>query len=72
LGSFKDYEDFSDATCIKELVSASARAKKGRPKQKVVSFLESYPVPFPSSFIEYVVYDTGLQKRGIAVLLGGE
>lgn len=46
--------------------------KKGRPPQKVVSVLESYPVPFPSSFIEHVVYDTGLQKRGIAVLLGGE
>lgn len=46
--------------------------KKGRPKQKVVSVLESYPVPFPSSFIENVVYDTGLQKRGLAVLLGSE
>lgn len=46
--------------------------KKGRPKQKVVSVLESYPVPFPSSFIEYVVYDTGLKKRGLALLLGSE
>jgi hypothetical protein len=46
--------------------------KKGRPEQKVVSVLESYPVPFPSSFIENVVYDTGLQKRGIAILLGSE
>ena len=46
--------------------------KKGRPEQKVVSVLESYPVTFPSSFIENVVYDTGLQKRGLAVLLGSE
>jgi len=46
--------------------------KKGRPTQKVVSFLESYPVSLPSSFIEQVVYDTGLQKKGIALLLGGE
>lgn len=46
--------------------------KKDRPQQKLVNVLESYPVPFPSKFIEHVVYSTGLQKRGTTVLLGGE
>jgi hypothetical protein len=43
--------------------------KKNREPQKVVSVLESYPVLFPSS-CEKVVYDTGLKKRGLTVLLG--
>jgi hypothetical protein len=48
--------------------------KKGRPPQKVVSVLRSYPVAFPSNdtVVEKVVYDTGLQKRGFSILLGGE
>jgi hypothetical protein len=48
--------------------------KKGRPPQKVVCVLRSYPVAFPSGdfVIERVVYDTGLQKRGFSILLGGE
>jgi hypothetical protein len=46
--------------------------KKGRPAQRVVRFLESYPVPFNQSVVEKVVYDTGLEKRGISLLLGGD
>ena len=43
--------------------------KKNRESQRVVSVLKSYPVSFPSS-CEKVVYDTGLKKRGLTILLG--
>jgi hypothetical protein len=43
--------------------------KKGRMLQRVVSVLRSFDVPIPTS-CEKVVYDTGLTKRGLAVLLG--
>jgi hypothetical protein len=42
---------------------------KNRPPQEVVSVLKSYSVPIPKT-IEKVVYDTGIQKRGISILLG--
>ena len=44
-------------------------SKKNRAPQKVVTVLKSYPVSFPSS-CEKVIYDTGLKKRGLNVLLG--
>ena len=48
-------------------------SKKGRPEQRVVWVLKSYSVPIHSDFtVERVVYDTGLEKRGISILLGGE
>jgi len=40
--------------------------KQDRPPQQVVSVLPSYPVPIPE--LERVVYDTGLVKRGVAVV----
>jgi len=43
--------------------------KKNREPQKIVSVLESYFVPIPKS-CQYVIYDTGIQKRGLTVLLG--
>jgi hypothetical protein len=43
--------------------------KKNRAPQRVVSVLKSYRVSFPSS-CEKIVYDTGLAKRGLTVLLG--
>ena len=46
--------------------------KRGRPSQKVVSVIDSYYLPFNQSVVEKVVYDTGLEKRGISLLLGGE
>jgi len=46
-------------------------SKKGRAPQKVVGVLYSFSVPI-SSIVEKVVYDTGLQKRGLSILLGGE
>jgi hypothetical protein len=48
--------------------------KKGRPPQKLVSVLESYPcpIPFRDYLIEKVVYDTGLEKRGVSLLLGDD
>lgn len=43
--------------------------KEGRGHQKVVAFLPSYSVPFPKE-CERVLYDTGIQKRGLTVFLG--
>jgi hypothetical protein len=45
--------------------------KHGRPPQKLVSVLESYPGPIPETW-EKVTYDTGLVKRGRSILLGGD
>ena len=44
-------------------------SKKGRQQQKVVAFLPSFSVPFPKK-CEKVLYDTGVQKRGLTVFLG--
>lgn len=43
--------------------------KNGRSAQRVVCVLESYFVPFADDVVERVVYDTGLNKRGISILL---
>jgi hypothetical protein len=45
--------------------------KKGRPEQKLIGVLESYPCPIPS-FMKHIVYDTGLVKKGTSILLGGD
>ena len=44
--------------------------KKGRPAQKPVSILYSFPAQIPR-MMEQVVYDTGVEKRGHVILLGG-
>lgn len=44
-------------------------SKAGRDRQKVVAFLPSYAVLFPKQ-CEKVLYDTGIQKRGLTVFLG--
>lgn len=46
-----------------------ADRKKNRPAQKIVAFLSSYSVPIPE-VCEKVVYDTGIQKRGMSIILG--
>jgi len=43
--------------------------KKNREPQKIVSVLESYSVPIPEK-MQKAIYDTGIQKRGLSVLLG--
>jgi hypothetical protein len=43
--------------------------KENRPPQKIVSVLKSYTVPIPET-VEKIVYDTGVQKRGLTVFLG--
>jgi hypothetical protein len=47
-------------------------SKRNRSNQKLVSVLESYSVPIPkiSDSCEKVVYDTGIEKRGLTVFLG--
>jgi len=45
--------------------------KRDRPKQKPVSILKSYSVPIPDlGSRERVIYDTGIEKRGLTVFLG--
>jgi hypothetical protein len=44
-------------------------SKRDRPIQKVVALLPSYEVPIPDT-CERVVYDTGLDEKGVAVFLG--
>ena len=43
--------------------------KKNRRKQELVSTLYSYSVPIPTK-VEGVIYDTGIEKRGLTIFLG--
>ena len=43
--------------------------KKNRPSQRIVSVLNSFSVPIPEK-CEKVIYDTGIEKRGLTVFLG--
>jgi hypothetical protein len=45
--------------------------KDGRPPEKVVAILESYPMPVPEH-IEEVFYDTGVVKQGSVISLGDD
>jgi len=67
--------DYSFFFCTIKRKKATLRTsnKKGRTKQKVVCVLRSYHVPIRfDCTVKSVVYDTGLEKRGISLLLGGE
>jgi hypothetical protein len=57
-------------TVTRSKATLRTNSKKNRAPQRVVSVLKSFPVSFPSS-CNKVVYDTGLAKRGLTVLLGG-
>jgi hypothetical protein len=71
--SILDY-NFFYYTAKRKKATLRTGSKKGRPAQKVVSILQSYysDVPVKNSCVEKVVYDTGLQKRGISLLLGSD
>ena len=43
--------------------------KKNRSPQELVSVLRSHSVPIPE-MCEKAVYDTGIEKRGVSILLG--
>jgi hypothetical protein len=68
-----DHVDYSFVyyTVKRRKATLRTSCKKGRLSQKVVKILCSYPEEIPSR-MEKVVYDTGLEKRGISVLLGGD
>ncbi len=66
--------DYVDETFLYYLFSRRKAAlrtsnKRGRPAQKTLSVLLSYPVPLPSR-VEQVIYDTGLEKQGLDIQLG--
>lgn len=66
--------NFLDYTFRRKKATLRTGSKKGRPTQKVVSILKSYSVPIPiaDSRVEKVIYDTGFEKRGFSLLLGGD
>jgi hypothetical protein len=65
---FLDY-NFFYWTVVKGKATLRTNSKKNRPRQELVSFLMSYPVPIPEK-CEKVIYDTGVEKRGLSILLG--
>ena len=56
-------------TVNKSKATLRVNNKVNRSKQEIVSVLRSYPVPIPEK-CERVVYDTGIEKRGLTVFLG--
>jgi hypothetical protein len=66
-----DYLDYNFFywTVQKSKATLRTNNKKNRQPQKIVSVLQSYPVSIPES-CEKVIYDTGVQKRGLTVFLG--
>ena len=66
-----DYVDwnFFYYTVKRKKATLRVNNKKNRKKQQLVSVLESYSVPIPEE-IEKVIYDTGVAKRGLSILLG--
>ena len=69
--SILDY-NFFYYTVKRKKATLRTGSKKGRQAQRVVSVLQSYFLPFNHSVVEKVVYDTGLEKRGKSLLLGGD
>lgn len=71
--SILDY-NFFYYTVKRKKATLRTCCKKGRTPQKVVCVLKSYyrTVPFGNCAVEKVVYGTGLEKRGISLLLGGD
>lgn len=68
-----DYVDwnFFYYTVKRKKATLRLSSKKNRPKQDVVFVLKSYSVStIPERIPEKVVYDTGIEKRGISILLG--
>jgi hypothetical protein len=62
---------FFDYTVKRKKATLRTSNKRNRLPQKLVSILESYPLPIPETW-EKVTYDTGLVKRGRSILLGGD
>jgi len=69
-----DYLDpiFFEYTVRRKKATLRTSQKKGRPKQKVVAVLWSYPVAIPKGKVEKVIYDTGVEKEWLSIILGGE
>ena len=63
-----DYNFFYWAV-FKNMGTIRTGFKQNRPAPEIVDFLYSYPVHFPTK-IRRVIYDTGLQKRGLTVFIG--
>ena len=65
-----DY-NFFYYTVKRKKATLRTSSKKGRPKQRLACVLKSYPCPCQANdVVERVVYDTGLEKRGISLLIG--
>jgi hypothetical protein len=66
-----DYVDYNFFYWTVKRGSATSRTtdKRNRNKQKIVSVLESFPIPIPERF-QYVEFETGVQKYGHNIILG--
>ena len=66
-----DYLDYNFFywTVFKGKSTLRTNSKKNRPPPKIVSVLRSYSVPIPKK-CEKVIYDIGVEKRVVSVLLG--
>lgn len=64
-------EIFFDYTVRRGRATLRTSKKKGRPKQKIMCVLWSYPILIPKDKVEKVTYDTGVEKEGLSVILGG-
>ena len=62
------YLDFS---LVRKKATLRTSLKKGRVPQKVVAVFYSYSASIFES-VEKVVYYTGLEKRGVSLIVGGD
>lgn len=62
---------FYKYTMRREKATLRTSKKTGRPNQQLINVLESYYLPFPKS-VEQVIYDTGVEKKGIRISLGDD
>ena len=58
---------FLDYTWKRKKATLRTNQKKNREKQEIVNVLESYYVPIPKDKAEKVIYDTGIEKRGLSI-----
>jgi hypothetical protein len=68
---YLDY-NFFYWTVSRSKATMRTSSKQGREQQKLVSVLESYRASIPDDKMQQVIYDTGIEKVGICMLLGGD
>ena len=62
--------NFFDYTVRRKKATLRVSKKKGRPKQRIISALLTFYVPIPKEKIKTAIYDTGVEKEGLSIILG--